>query len=255
MLRSLKNTLGYVLLAEDGDIGRCQDFLFDDTDWVTRYMVADTGKWIPRRKVLIAPRFLSEPDWPAEKFPVRLTKSEIEGSPPLDIDLPVSRQHEEALADYFELPLWWAPGLTGDTADGDAVERGGSGVVAALIDAAAPEADDPHLRSLSEILGYTVDAHDGEAGNIADLMVDDDGWMIRYLVVDTGGWLPGRKVLLAPTWLQELNWPEKRAVVDLTREAIEASPEYEPERPIYRAYEASLHQGYGKHGYWESAEE
>lgn len=253
MLRSLHETLGYVLLAEDGDIGRCRDFLFDDADWVVRYMVADTGKWIPRRKVLIAPAFLTEPDWPAEKLPVRLTKSEIEGSPPLDVDLPVSRQHEAALAEYFELPKWWSASADVDGAPSNGVEGGadGPGLAAAAIEGAAPEPDDPHLRSLQEVIGYTIVANDGEVGNIADLQVDDEEWTVRYLVVDTGDWLPGRKVLVAPKWLDGLDWTGKRAVVDLTREAIESSPEYEPETPIYRAYEASLHEGYGKHGYWE----
>lgn len=234
MLRSLRKILGYTLLAEDGTIGRCRDFLFDDADWVVRYMVADTGTWIPRRKVLIAQAFLDEPDWPAEKLPVSLTKSEIEGSPPMDADLPVSRQHEAALAEYFEMPGWWS-----DSAAEAAVE------------AAAPRPDDRHLRSLQEVLGYTIDAEDGDVGHVEDVMVDDEEWTIRYLMVDTRDWLPGRKVLVAPKWLRELDWSEKRAEVDLTREEIEASPEHEPEKPIYRAYEAELHERYGKHGYWE----
>ena len=241
MLRSLRKTLGYALMAEDGTIGRCRDFLFDDADWVVRYMVADTGTWIPRRKVLIAPAFLDEPDWPAEKLPVSLIKGEIEGSPPLDVDLPVSRQHEEALAEYFRLPAWWS------VASDDEEE----GVAEAAVEAAAPEPEDPHLRSLQEVLDYTIDAEDGEVGHVEDLVVDDQEWTIRYLMVDTRDWLPGRKVLVAPRWLRELDWAGKRAVVELTREQIEESPEYESETPIYRAYEADLHEGYGKHGYWE----
>jgi len=199
VLRSLEETLGYVLLAEDGDIGRCKDFLFDEDDWIVRQMVADTGKWIPHREVLISPTFLDEPDWPAKKLPVALTKSEIEGSPRPE-----------------------------------------------------PAVDEPALRSLGEVKGYDIAAEDGEIGHVEDLLVDDEEWTVRYLVVDTRNWLPGRKVLISPTWLVELDSEEERAVVDLKREQIENSPEYEPEKPIFRAFEASLHEGYGREGYWES---
>lgn len=205
-LRSLKDIAGYSLLAEDGEIGRCRDFLFDDAEWIVRWLVADTGKWIPRRKVLLAPDFLGDADWAAKKLPVKLTKHEIEQAPSLD---------------------------------------------EAAVEGAPSEAEDPHLRSLDEVEGYDIQATDGEVGHVEDLIVDDEDWTIRYFVVDTRDWLPGRKVLVSPAWLRELVWSDRRAVVDLTREQIEESPRYEPREPIYRAYEAELHEGYGHKGYWE----
>lgn len=203
MLRSLEEILGYGLMAEDGDIGHVEDVLFDDHDWVVRYVVVDTGKWISRKKVLLARASIEDPDWPARKLPVRLTKHEI----------------EESLTE-------------------SAHEASGSG--------------DPHLRSFREVEGYSIAAKDGEVGHVEDLMVDDEEWTIRYMVVDTGGWLSGRKVLVSPTWLLELSASDQEAVVDLTRAQIEASPEYEAEGPIYRAYEAELHEEYGRRGYWET---
>ena len=74
MLRSVKEILNYVLQAEDGEIGRSKDFLFDDRFWAIRYMVADTRKWLPGRKVLVSPIALGHPDWIQKTFPVRLTK-------------------------------------------------------------------------------------------------------------------------------------------------------------------------------------
>ena len=67
MLRSVKSMEGYVLRATDGDIGRCKDFLFDDEFWTVRYMVADTRKWLPGRKVLISPISLESPDWQGKR--------------------------------------------------------------------------------------------------------------------------------------------------------------------------------------------
>ena len=243
MLRSLKEIIDYPLLAEDGEIGRCRDFLFDDDDWVVRYLVADTGKWIPRRQVLVASVFLDEPDWPAKKLPVKLTKHEIEESPPLEMDRPVSRQHEEALADYYRIPRWWGPPEPGRQDDEPLDE--------AAVEAAAPEPEDRYLRSLDEVEGYRIRATDGFVGHVEDLVVDDAEWTVRYLVVDTRDWLPGRKVLVSPKWLRALVWSEKEAVVDLTREEIEESPPFQEQEPIYRAYEAELHEGYGREGYWE----
>ena len=74
MLRSVKEIMNYVLSAEDGEIGRCKDFLFDDEFWTIRYMVADTGKWLSDRKVLISPISLGEPDWLSRRFFVNLTR-------------------------------------------------------------------------------------------------------------------------------------------------------------------------------------
>lgn len=243
-LRSLTEIVGYPLLAEDGEIGRCRDFLFDDAEWIVRWLVADTGKWIPRRKVLLAPDFLGDPDWAAKKLPVKLTKHEIEQAPSVDQERPVSRQHEEALADHYRLPRWWAPLETGTGSGTEPLDE-------AAVEGAAPETEDPHLRSLDEVEGYDIQATDGEVGHVEDLIVDDEDWTIRYFVVDTRDWLPGRKVLVSPAWLRKLVWSDRRAVVDLTRDQIEESPRYEPREPIYRAYEAELHEGYGHKGYWE----
>jgi len=78
MLRSSKEMKNYTLQAKDGKIGRCKDFLFDDQFWTVRYMVANTGKWLPGRKVLISPISLEKPDWVSMRLPVRLTKEQIE---------------------------------------------------------------------------------------------------------------------------------------------------------------------------------
>ena len=103
-MRSTKELMGYRLQATDGEIGRCRDFLFDDEQWAIRYMVADTGKWIPDRKVLISPLSLGEPDWSSKRFPVHLTKAQIEAAPSINEDQPVSRQHEVMVLRHYGYP-------------------------------------------------------------------------------------------------------------------------------------------------------
>ena len=99
MLRSIKEIMGYNLNASDGEIGKVNDFLFDDQKWAVRYLVADTGKWLPGRKVLISPSALGEPNWASSLLPVSMTKAKIENSPSLQTDLPVSRQYEMQLSE------------------------------------------------------------------------------------------------------------------------------------------------------------
>lgn len=68
-MRSVNEIINYVLDAEDGEIGRCKDFLFDDRHFAVRYIVADTGKWLPGKKVLISPITIDEPDESEKKLP------------------------------------------------------------------------------------------------------------------------------------------------------------------------------------------
>ncbi len=77
MLRSSHNLMEIVLQAEDGEIGRCKDFLVDENSWIVRYMVADTRKWLPGRKVLIPPDALGTPDWDLNHIPVQMTREQI----------------------------------------------------------------------------------------------------------------------------------------------------------------------------------
>ncbi len=99
--------------------------------------------------------------------------------------------------------------------------------------------------------GYHIQAHDGELGHVEDLIVDTGEWKIRYLVVDTRNFWPGKKVLLAPDWIREIVWDTQRVQVDLAREAIRQGPEYQPDRLLDREYEEELHTHLGRPGYWE----
>jgi hypothetical protein len=85
----LKNS---VMQATDGEIGRCKDFLYDDRDWNVRCMVADTHKWLPGRKIILAPGLLEQPVWEERRLPVKLTREQIESQPPLKKDPPLIRK-------------------------------------------------------------------------------------------------------------------------------------------------------------------
>jgi hypothetical protein len=129
--------------------------------------------------------------------------------------------------------------------DGAAGEAAGRAAGAHYVDEG-----DPHLRSAREVTGYHIRGTDDSVGSVADLLIDEEGWAIRYLVIDTGTWLSGRKVLIAPPWVSEVSWATQEVQVTLTRAEIEASPEYTPDIALDRSYEEQLHSHYGRRAYW-----
>ncbi len=246
MLRSAKEILGYRILAIDGLIGKVHDLLFEDEEFLIRYLAADTGNWLPGRKVLLSMNALEQPRWETREVPVHLTRQEVEDSPSLESDQPVSRQWEVKLFTYYGWTPYWTAGALQTPAVAVPVRGGHSGE---RIHEEEPVGD-PHLRSVKEVSGYIVQALDGKIGHIEDFIMEDATWVIRYLVIDTRNWLPGRKVLVAPEWIDDIIWDNAQVVVGLPRESIQNSPEYDPASPVNRRYEERLYDFYGRPKYW-----
>jgi hypothetical protein len=257
MLRSLDDLRGYTIQASDGEIGKVSDFYFDDLNWTIRYMIADTGGWLSEKLVLISPFALGHPDWSNKKLPVNLTKEQIENSPGIGTQEPVSRQYEKELVGYYGWPEYWT-GTGGVYTGVDAfyppayipppvpVENQGenSGISKQL---QSTGNYDPHLRSLREVEGYKIHASDGKIGHVKDFIADDENWIIRYMLVDTRDWLPGgKKVLIAPFWINNINWDNTEVTVNLTEDKIKNSPELDLSKPINRQYETELFDYYSK---------
>jgi hypothetical protein len=236
MLRSIKSLRGYPLRAKDGDVGKVREFYFDDRFWTVRYLVADAGPWPANRLVLLSTACLGNPDWEAKLFPVGLTREQVKKSPPISADEPVSRQMEIDLHGYYGWPPYW---------------HGGAYIAAAQLQAKQESNGDPHLRSTREVIGYHIHATDGEIGHVDDFVVDDEAWTIRYMVVDTRNWLPGKKVLVAPQWAASVDWVGRQVSVDLDRDTIKGGPEFDPSLPVNREYEVRLYDYYGRPQYWK----
>jgi hypothetical protein len=150
---------------------------------------------------------------------------------------------EVDLADYYSWPYYWG-----------ARTGGGAAAAAALADKKieAPESGqgDSNLRSVKVVTGYHIEAKDGAIGHVEDFILDDEDWTIRYMVVDTRNWLPGKKVLIAPCLIRSVRWDESKVHVDLPRDLVEASPEYDPSAPVNREYETRWYDYYGRPKYW-----
>ncbi len=248
MLRSLKQIKGYTIGAQDGDIGECSDFLFDDRDWTVRYIVADTRKWLPGRKVLISPISVGEADASSRTLSVGLTRDQIKDAPPLDEDAPVSRQYEIAFNKYYDWGGYWGgPSVWGPHLYPRLLNRSRE----SLQEATEKIEDNVTLRSAQEVMGYHIQATDDDVGHVEDYVVDLDTWIIRYLVIDTRNWLPGgKKVLISPAWAEHVDWHRRRVIFSLASDHIEKSPEFDPSLPVNRKFEVTLYDFYGRPYYW-----
>lgn len=245
MLHTLTAIERMSIRATDGDIGRVHDTYFDDQAWTLRYLVVDTGKWLPGRKVLISPMSVAAIDWPGRSVELSLTREQIENSPTFDSDKPVSRQHETAYFDYYGYPYYWA----GPLRWGPVPFPGGAGTLARVPAGgwadqqvrANRDRGDPHLRSTDEVTGYRIEAADGEIGHAQDFLYDERNWALRFLAVDTRNWWPGRHVLVAIEWVERVSWDERRVHLNLPREAVREAPEWRPELALAQQDEELLH--------------
>ena len=251
MLRSCNQLLGYAIHASDGEIGSLHDLYFDDQSTAIRYLVVDTGNWLPGRRVLLAPAAIGGVDADREEIITGLTRQQVEDSPGTEADQPVSRQHEMALHTHYGWEPYWAmTPVAGTLASywGAPIRPAPSGSeqrVAEEMAAREREQADPHLRSASEVEGYHVAATDGEIGHVEDLLIDDRDWTVNLIGIDTRNWLPGRKVVISPGWLRGIDWPNRQIEVDLTRDQIKESPAYDPSRAFDERYLEQLHAHHG----------
>ena len=244
MLRSLKDLEGYTASATDGDVGRAVDFLLDDERWAVRYLVVEPGTFLDGVQVLVSPISFREIEWPTHRFHLALTMDKVRNSPSIDADKPVSRQHEGSFSRYYGFPYYWrSSGLWGVSSYPSALAENESKEASA---APPEESGDVHLRSARDVRGYQIQGTDDAVGHVADFLVDDETWQVRYLVIDTSAWWFGRKVLIAPEWATRISLEEGKVYVDLVREAIRTSSEWDPAVAVDREYEARLHAHYGR---------
>ncbi len=253
MLRSLKDLEHYAVSATDGDVGTVVNLLFDDERWVVRHLVVDTGHFLDgRRPVLISPISFRTADWSTRRFHLALTTDKIKRSPSVDVDKPVSRQHEWDYYGYYGYPYYWGCAGTWGMGGYPGLLAGGTRNAAPHGIAATPS-DDVHLRSAREVRGYHIQGKDDAIGHIDDFIVDDETWEMRYLVIATKNWWFGKKVLVSPHWANRISWVERMVYVDMSRQAIKYSPEWNADAGINREYEARLYDYYGRPVYWDSS--
>ncbi|MDT8417267.1 MAG: PRC-barrel domain-containing protein [Lutibacter sp.] len=245
MKRSLKELIGYRIEAENGENGTVKDFLFDEKNWIIRYLKADLGTFLPGRKVHIPKGFLKQPDWITGTFPVELSKEEIEKSPLVDDDVTVSRKYEKELNKHFKIIDYWSNLYIPPS--GLPVYNFPPRPITAPNKIVDEKDLDTFIRSFKEVKGYHIQALNGEMGHIEDLIIEDSDWQIVYAVVDTRNWLPwSKKVLISINHMESISYVAQKVNLNINIETIKEAPEFDYSEPINEAYEKQLYDYYGR---------
>ena len=222
MLCAIKQLYGNKLGASDGDIGHVKDFYFDDQNWAVRYVVADTGSWLPGRQVLISPHSLYRIDQGAKVLGVNLTRDQIESSPAIELHKPVSRQFEEEYYRHYGWPYYWRGDALWGMSGFPILEQAATPlpVEQALVTANYGEGADAHLRSAKAVNGYHLQASDGIVGHVCDFMMDPQSWAIRQLLIKIGHRFSGNEVQVPTSKVDRISYEESAVFVNLTSEAV-----------------------------------
>jgi sporulation protein YlmC with PRC-barrel domain len=172
MEKTLSDLRRLTLAAPDGTLGSVVDLCFDERSWTIRYLVVDASSWFPDRWVLIRP--ISVRGWAEEPSILHsaLSRTQVtsaEVHPPNGLSGRPSQPHAHAIKDRA-------------LAGGEA-----------------------HLKVATSVIGYSIQTEDGTIGHVQDVLVDDQAWAIRYLLVDTTGGWTGQRVLVAPEWLIDVS--------------------------------------------------
>jgi hypothetical protein len=238
----------YAVEGTDGMIGTVSDFLFDDARWKVRWLVVDTGKWLSGRKVIVPTHVLGHPDPAKQTLAIKLTQQQVEDSPGVGLDGPMSRDVEaSAYEHYGASPYWGAGYLAGYHAQWGSTPFPVSGSEERSREIADAEHDkyNPSLRSFELLTGYHIESRDGDIGHVEDFLVEDADWSIRFLVIDTRNWWPGKRVLISPRSVLEIDWQERMVSLDADRRKVKDSPAYDPSTIIDKAFVRQFHSHYG----------
>ena len=201
---------GTSVVASDGVAGKVYDLLFDDQSWEVRNLVVETGGWWRSRDVLLGPAMIDHHDGANRRLVIRGTIQQLAEQRRAATFLPVARRRLLEASQIIAWEAYWTR----------------------AVDLSGEIPGDPHLRSTRILPGVRVAASDGKIGHLADFLVDDQTWSIRYVGIDTRNWWPGRHVLIEPMWIESIDWDTRRARISMPRERIEHSPPYDPSAPV-----------------------
>jgi len=244
MLRNASAIKSYTVAASDGRIGTVSDILFDDASWRVRWVVVDTGSWLPGRKVLLPLSALGRLDENGSEFDVNLTKQQVKDSPDSDTDRPVSRQIEANIYGYYGWqPYWGTDMLMGGYGYAGGFGGGVAGTLPIIesrqraedVAIARASDNDPHLLSVNAVTGYHIHATDGEIGHVDDFIIEDTDWSIHSIIVNTKNWWPGKIVVVAPSSIDTVDWTDSLVNLKIDRKKVKASPAYDASTTIDRA--------------------
>jgi sporulation protein YlmC with PRC-barrel domain len=213
MLRNVESLLGNRIIAEDGFAGEVRNVNINTTDWRIAEVEIKIGGWFRSRSVRIPGVALRRPVGLTGMLPVALSRQEIKESP-------LEANQSEFFGEPKKEPI---------------------SVISLGRTSGAPQ-----LANWESIVGYRAYALDGLVGTLRDLIVDDDEWAIRYLVVEMALNSAEYQTLVPSDWVSGLYTEHSSISLSLSTSEIEGSPEYDPRTPINQDIEGRLYDYYGQ---------
>ncbi len=201
MIIAANQIYGVSTICADGSLGHVDDLLFDDRSWKVTFIVVRLGRWLNRRRVLVTPEDIESPKWSAGCLNLRLTKSELQKAPSLDLHPPVAVQKWREV-EVVAWDAYW------------------SGALSRLFDG------DPHLRNTRAVTGHHVLGLDAKAGHVDNFVIDDGEWLVRYLVVRIGWQRNAKRVMVEPRWVDSIVWEDRGVHIHLPKAEIEHGREF-----------------------------
>jgi hypothetical protein len=262
MLFAVSGLEGCPVRAIDGEVGAVKDFLFDDATWKIRWVTVGAGHWLPGRQLFIHPSAIAPLELPPKprlpmmsqgetlELTVNLMREQIATGPHSAEDEPVSRDMEALLYEYYGWDPYWGATHFGAAALPNAEQRVVGDAAQRNAEAEIPPVDGvDRLHSAVGLKGYYVHATDGDIGHVENLLADDANWEIRYLVIATRNWWPGKVVQLAPYAVKDIDWFGERIDMNVSRDQVRSAPAWDPLALADQASEDELHRHFGWPGY------
>lgn len=239
MLHSVKILERFGVVATDGEAGLVRDVYFSEEDWRIRYIVVDAGEWLLRKEVLVGLDAIHAMDWERGVMQLKLTRETLKACPALDAARPLSPQQETELGRHYGYSDDWNTTYFGETGFPGIVEQWPPALPDQPLEPVTqrmPAIDDMrHLRSAAEIIGYVIEARDDRFGHLEDFLFDQADWTIQALVIDPVNWWPGKHVVVATSYVEELNRGKSQLALRMTRDEVERSQQFDPLNPSQSA--------------------
>jgi hypothetical protein len=253
MLDSVRHLRRFNVAAVDGMIGTIRDVLFDTSSWCIRYLFVATGRWVPCRTVLISLIDVDRIDRAGQSVTLAVTHERVRHSPRIAMHRQVSRADEIANAQHFgHRPYWSGGALWGASADPAALRSREPAMIAAGAANPTTSAGGTVIHSASEIEGYRLAGVGSPLGRIADLLVEEPSWVIRYIVVIVGAWPLSRRLLIPPSWVVHIDTMARGITADVDCRLARRAPRFGACAAVDRRWEVMYYAHFRRPGYWTS---
>jgi len=232
MLRTLSKLIRFSVHATDIDIGSVKDFYFDDQSWKVRYILIGFGDWLHEKDLLISTVAVGRTGLEAIDTP--LSSEQLKNCPSIEIEKGITRKFEELLHEYFSWPFYWEEKFIPGSSICSEVSVGGQC------------GKKVYLWSFIEVKGYSLNTSDGEAGYIQECIVDDDGWKVRFFVINLRSIFSAKRVLIPPSCIKRISRSVSAFESCISKDKLERAPEYKTTDDITADFERMLLLHYNK---------